>query len=167
MGGPGSGPPRLPASRGRVEDSLPLTIGALNEQRMLAAGQDTPKVLTWTRADATVAVAVITIETDENRQPRQVQLTFDVEIDGVRSNVRQRIPLTSTGLAYGGRRWWFTCPACGRRRGLLVLPPGEQVFACRRCHGLLYASQMGPRRTRAMDRCVADVGKAAQEVTRL
>ncbi|MCY2931602.1 MAG: hypothetical protein NTV86_19345 [Planctomycetota bacterium] len=156
----------MPTSRGRVEDSLCLTIAALTEQRMLAAGQDTPKVLTWTRADTAVAVAIITVETDENRQPRQVQLTFDVEIDGVLANVRQRIPLTSTGLAYGGHRWWFTCPACGRRRGVLVLPPGEQGFACRQCHGLLYASQMGPGRGRAMGQCVAHVGKAAQEIAR-
>lgn len=48
--------------------------------------------------------------------------------------------MTSTKTAWGALRWWFTCPAagCGRRVGVLYLPPGAQVFACRHCHNLTY-----------------------------
>jgi hypothetical protein len=42
---------------------------------------------------------------------------------------------------FGGRRWWFTCPRCGRRAQKLYLPPGRGDFACRHCHRLSYDSR--------------------------
>lgn len=152
MGGPGSGRRPSSASRRRVEDSLALTISALARNGLLWAGKDATTILRWMQADNTAAASAnVTVEVDENRQPRLVQLLYAVESDGILVNVRQRIPLTATGLPRGGHRWWFACPACGRRRGVLVLPAGERVFACRRCYRLLYASQMGPGRGRAME----------------
>ena len=46
-----------------------------------------------------------------------------------------------TFLYFGGRRCWLQCPECGGRVGKLYLPPGRCSWACRRCHGLAYASQ--------------------------
>lgn len=49
------------------------------------------------------------------------------------------------GLAYeaggllAGRRVWFLCPDCDRRRALLYFRNGE--FGCRTCQGLAYQSQ--------------------------
>jgi hypothetical protein len=51
------------------------------------------------------------------------------------------IPLAWSHLVSGGRRPWWCCPACGRRCGVLYLPPGAGRFACRRCYDLAYASQ--------------------------
>ena len=50
------------------------------------------------------------------------------------------IPLTYTMPHYGGKRWWFICPAeqCGRRVSVLYL---GNILACRQCWGLAYASQ--------------------------
>jgi len=50
------------------------------------------------------------------------------------------VGLLSTPCQFGGQRWYFACPVCGRRAGCIFLPPGEQVFACKRCHRLTYAS---------------------------
>jgi len=52
------------------------------------------------------------------------------------------IPLQKTFLCSGGHRWWFTCPItdCGRRVGVLYLPPGGDFFGCRHCHDLTYRS---------------------------
>ena len=56
------------------------------------------------------------------------------------------VKLTSTRPHFGGRRWWFICPAVGadgrtgRRVAKLHLPPGERYFASRRAHGLTYRS---------------------------
>ena len=41
----------------------------------------------------------------------------------------------------GGVRWWFECPACRKRALLLYLPAERQRLGCRRCCGLVYASQ--------------------------
>ncbi len=51
-----------------------------------------------------------------------------------------KIYLTTTEPHYGGTRWWFLCPAkaCGKRVGVLYL---GDIFACRHCRNLAYASQ--------------------------
>jgi hypothetical protein len=59
------------------------------------------------------------------------------------------VALVTTPAPRGGRRLWWTCPACSRRVGLLYLPAGRDRLGCRRCCGLGYASQYpGVRRGR-------------------
>lgn len=52
---------------------------------------------------------------------------------------------------YGGQRAWWLCPAagCGRRVAVLY---GGQIFACRHCHRLAYASQREAPHDRAARR---------------
>jgi hypothetical protein len=58
--------------------------------------------------------------------------------------IEQRVPITWTNCHFGGRRPWFVCSVrandryCGRHVAVLYL--GGEVFACRRCSGLAYAS---------------------------
>jgi hypothetical protein len=60
-------------------------------------------------------------------------------------SIEQRVPITWTPCHLGGRRPWFICSArtngqyCGRRVAMLYLV-GE-LFACRCCCNLAYASQ--------------------------
>jgi len=58
-----------------------------------------------------------------------------------RDSVRLYIDLEATDCYFGGKRWWFRCPSCGRRCRILYLPPFENKFACRLCHNLTYRSQ--------------------------
>jgi len=59
--------------------------------------------------------------------------------------VEQRVPVTWTACHLGGHRPWFVCRGsssgryCGRR--VAVLYGAGELFACRRCYGLTYASQ--------------------------
>jgi hypothetical protein len=59
--------------------------------------------------------------------------------------IEQRVPVTWTNCHFGGCRPWFTCSAhttgryCGRRVVMLYL--AGELFACRRCCGLTYASR--------------------------
>ena len=46
--------------------------------------------------------------------------------------------LTSTTPRFGGLRYWFLCPRCGRRVGKLY---HVERWACRRCLNLAYQSQ--------------------------
>lgn len=50
----------------------------------------------------------------------------------------QLIKFASTFCYFGGVRWWFVCPKCGRRCYKLYRPRHRRYFACRICHELKY-----------------------------
>jgi hypothetical protein len=60
-------------------------------------------------------------------------------------SIQQRVPISLTACHLGGVRPWFICSVycdgryCGRRAAILY-GTGE-LFACRQCYGLAYASQ--------------------------
>jgi hypothetical protein len=62
--------------------------------------------------------------------------------------------LLTTCPGYGGVRYWFECPRCGRRRRVLYAYPSlsRKRFACRRCHGLRYYSHRESREDRCLRR---------------
>ena len=69
-------------------------------------------------------------------------------------DIRQRVPITWTECHLGGRRPWFRCTVyahgryCGRR--VAKIYHAGDVFACRHCRGLAYASQQEPVRERGI-----------------
>jgi hypothetical protein len=69
-------------------------------------------------------------------------------------SIRQRVPITWTPCHLGGQRPWFRCCGCigGQycRRRVAKLYRAGDFFACRRCHGLAYASQSQPMRHRVI-----------------
>jgi hypothetical protein len=60
-------------------------------------------------------------------------------------SVQQRVPISVTACHLDGQRPWFVCSVysnghyCGRRAAILYC--AGEMFACRRCYGLSYASQ--------------------------
>lgn len=64
-------------------------------------------------------------------------LTLTYTMDG--TPMRQHVPIRETGCNYGGRRYWFGCPWCGKRVAILYLR--NRGFACRKCNRVAYASQ--------------------------
>jgi len=73
---------------------------------------------------------------------------------------RQGIKLASTACTYGGCRTYFLCPGDGCRRRSIRLYLVDGVFRCRRCHGLLYASQTKDR----FDRLLWQANKIRQQL---
>jgi hypothetical protein len=63
----------------------------------------------------------------------------------------QRIALTSRVRHFGGRQWFFVCPATGRRATVLWKPPGAQRFCSRQTWGrqVAYQSQFQDATNRA------------------
>lgn len=49
------------------------------------------------------------------------------------------VRLTTTSPQYGGARWWYFCPNCGKRKAILYFL--DESLCCRQCAGLHYASQ--------------------------
>jgi hypothetical protein len=60
-------------------------------------------------------------------------------------SIQQRVPISLTACHLGGQRAFFICSVycngryCGRRAAILY--GAGELFACRRCYGLSYASQ--------------------------
>lgn len=54
--------------------------------------------------------------------------------------IKYDIRLDTTPYNYGGKRYWFLCPVCGKRVGKLYLLPEGRYFACRACNNLTYRS---------------------------
>lgn len=68
-----------------------------------------------------------------------LSLSYRITSGGVSSDVKDRVDFDWTSPTYGGRRVWFLCPRCGRRRGVLYL--GHRVV-CRKCLDLAYPCEM-------------------------
>jgi hypothetical protein len=49
--------------------------------------------------------------------------------------------LLTTDCNFGGVRYWFGCPYCSMRVGVLYLAPGDVYFRCRHCNNLSYRSR--------------------------
>lgn len=54
-------------------------------------------------------------------------------------SIEQRVQFARTPCNYGGERTWFICSICSRRVG--VLYGVTELFVCRHCSDLKYASQ--------------------------
>ncbi|PIR62178.1 MAG: hypothetical protein COU65_04710 [Candidatus Pacebacteria bacterium CG10_big_fil_rev_8_21_14_0_10_42_12] len=52
----------------------------------------------------------------------------------------QNIELTTTKTRFGGERYWFVCPKCERRAGILYRMDNAQL-RCRLCVGKIYLAQ--------------------------
>ncbi len=54
--------------------------------------------------------------------------------------VSRIVPVVTTPQHFGEKRYWATCPVCGRRVMHLYIPPGQERMACRNCWNLTYES---------------------------
>jgi hypothetical protein len=77
--------------------------------------------------------------------PERVTLRYRVGAQ----DARYPVMLTSAPCNYGGRRWWWVCPACSGRAVHLYLPDAatdDPRLLCRECRRLTYtARQCGHR----------------------
>ena len=146
MGGLGSGR-HWGSGKSTVEDGLTLDINKLVRDGYIQRGAWVSGTLTWRRVSSGDEIGNIGYEanlTDLDDAWMRLQYRLNGEPKDY------RIALVTTRPNYGGRRWWFRCPATGRRVAKLHSPPGGDIFASRRAYGLAYRSQ----RERAYDRAL-------------
>ena len=65
---------------------------------------------------------------------KEVLLQSFIETEGYELLLNRSI----TG--FGGTRYWFSCPSCQRRAGVLYRHPISEILGCRTCLGLDYRS---------------------------
>jgi hypothetical protein len=168
MGGYGSGRWGTGKAGAKI---LAESCRSLDINRLVREGVVRPNVRNrasweWLGEDRKEVRASIGLEVQTEADSGTVRLLYTVGKDGEEREVQDYpIPLVTTGLASGGRRWWFRCmasrnggPPCRRSVGVLYLPPGGKVFACRRCYDLAYESS---RESHRGSRLWASIGAAA------
>ena len=166
MGGYGSGEWRS-ARYARVEDCCVLGAAWLRSRGAIRAGCMVTGTASWTRRPSGELAASIWWEADL-RDPAAPCVWLRYRAGAAR--VDEAVPLHRTAPNYGGTRWWFGCPRCGRRSATLYLPPGAERFRCRRCYRLAYQCQRETapdRMLRRAHKLRARIGCAPGELPRM
>lgn len=65
---------------------------------------------------------------------KEALLQSSIEVDGYKLLLNRSI----TG--FSGTRFWWECPLCQRRAGVLYRHPVSEILGCRTCLGLDYRS---------------------------
>lgn len=148
MGGIGSG---RQGGRPTVDEGLPLDINRLLRDGQILPGRWVQGALRWTVVGTDREVASLGYEADlVDPSAAWMRLRYAVGEGEARRAFDYRVALTATRPPRGGLRWWFLCPASGRRCAKLHRPPGGDLFASRQAWRLGYASQRLAPLERAM-----------------
>lgn len=67
-----------------------------------------------------------------NEKLKDSLLTCEIQCKGL------DIRLTESTTGNGGKRYWFLCPLCDGRCGVLFQNPMNQAIGCRKCLGIKY-----------------------------
>lgn len=126
MGGYGSGRRRFPA-RSAVEDFHQVDANVLARKKLFLPGERLG-IIRWSRGDRETGACAIRTTIDDKQAICVFQFNDEETI----------VPLSWYAPGYGGRRFFFICPKCGRRMRTLSFK-GNKI-ACRVCLGLTYHS---------------------------
>jgi len=136
MGGPGSGNHIRLCTKTTTESQHRVDIRYLKKQGLLHAGS--AGTLSWSRNGEKTGSIGYRIE------PKRMILNYRHKpYGGDWVDVEETVYFDKTPCNYGGFRYWFHCPGCGRRVALLY--GAGKYFLCRHCHNLTYASQQEDR----------------------
>ena len=131
MGGSGSG---RYGYRPIVENGIRLSVYYFQRNGLLNRGSGN---IYWKHGDTDEHFASLSYRSEIGYE--QVWLEYTVTVGGEKYNVNEAIQLTTTKVTFGLRYWWI-CPRCRGRCGMLYLPSGEIYFRCRKCYRLTYQS---------------------------
>lgn len=149
MGGYGSSRWGWYTPKRTVESGLTLSVfrvvGTIFPREALDQREMKCGILTWTNTRTGQRLADIWCLLLHDPTRLELQYTHTT-VGGVRRSHAYAIRITTTPCNYGGVRYWFECPDCGRRAGKLYLPGSPGRFACRKCHNLTYASSQDERK---------------------
>ena len=122
-----------------AEESYDVSIFRLKKQGMLSGCKST--AITWT-SSLTGKEGSIGLTIDMTAEEPYARFNYTTtNKSGDSTEHEYRAYLINTNCNYGGIRWWFACPGCGRRVGVLYMVPGNNRFFCRHCNNLSYHSR--------------------------
>ena len=139
MGGFGSGRQN---GRPTVEAGFSLDINRLLRDRHIIPGRWVHGTLRWTVVGTGREVSSLSYEANiVDPDAAWMRLRYAIGDGEAQRSFNYKVGLITTRPPRGGLRWWFRCPASGRRCTKLHRPPGGDTFAARQAWSLGYASQ--------------------------
>ncbi len=122
-----------------ADESCRLRISELRKDGMLSSGYSSgTRIWSSNRTDKKTIIGLAVDITDDP----YVRLIYSVtDRKGKRTDYDYQVSLVTTPCNFGGVRYWFGCPSCGRRVAVLYLAPGDVHFRCRNCNNLSYHSR--------------------------
>lgn len=138
MGGRGSGTWLRSNRKTTVEGCLSINVSDFSANICKCVSGE----LKWNNAYTGNEIASVGfLQLPESKSEPMLILTYE---HGDRA-VHEPVSLQKTKPHFGGSRWWFTCPMCGKRVGKIYLPKKGKMFACRKCYDLVYRSSQKTR----------------------
>ncbi len=123
-----------------VEESTELCIFRLNRWGLLKGWHSTN--LTWTRRlGGSQSSAGLVVDVTGSEPYARLYYTITRYRDGSKQDYDYSIGLVKTPCHWGGVRYWFLCPQCGRRVSKLYRKPLGEMYFCRICNDLTYESR--------------------------
>ncbi len=122
-----------------ADASCRLKMSYLKKRGMLT-GEESIEKISWTSSMTGKGTAIIlAVYITDN--PVAILMYSVTDREGKRTDYDDKVNLVTTPCYFGGVRYWFGCPLCGRRVAVLYLAPGDVYFRCRHCNNLSYHSR--------------------------
>ena len=141
MGGPGSGTWYRWQKKTVVEDCLTLDVNKLARDGGISRDRCISATYGWTSAEGGPPLASLDYDVIPASSGPVLRLRYTLASPEGRRPVWVPVRLEEMSCHFGGSRWWFACPLCGRRAGKLYKSPENDRFACRECLGVYYLCQ--------------------------
>ena len=123
-----------------ADESCRLKISYLRKRGMLT-GEEAIEKIGWTCSMTGKKTSVIVGVSITNDDSFAILIYTLIDRDGKRIDYDYAVSLVTTPCNFGGARYWFGCPTCGRRVGVLYRAPGDVYFICRHCSNPAYNSR--------------------------
>lgn len=132
-----------------TDDLLQLSIGWLKKHNYLRENTIIYGKLIWKRTCSwgdTKEIASLMCMSNFNGEKRNITLAYRY---GGNEDINLNLPVVCTSPHFGGKRYWFLCPKCGKKVAFLY---GGKYFWCRDCHNLSYPTQQMGFMSRMLER---------------
>ena len=126
-------------SKATADASCRLKMSYLRKRGMLI-GEESIQKIVWTSSMRGTTTAII-VGVYLTGDPFAILMYTVTDRDGNKTDYDDKVNLVTTPCYFGGVRYWFGCPWCGRRVAVLYLAPGDVNFRCRNCNNLSYHSR--------------------------
>lgn len=125
-----------------VEESRSVSISFLKKHGYFSEPCSMSSTLTWKNCYGE-EVGSISVFVSTMYEENYVRFYYTVtdRSSGGKTDYDYEVSLLTTDCNFGGVRYWFGCPYCGMRVGVLYLAPGDVYFRCRHCNNLSYRSR--------------------------